>query len=355
MKQNFFIFFQYIFQRLYLFYPFITTFFMFVILVETFTYFGSMSKFLYVNSRFAFVIIILFSFVTLYKAITDKHYKIPQNQHYLLFLSNVTMPIVFVLNYLLVVSEAENYPNYIFSTYHINLLVFRYLFMSSILIFGTLNLSMYIISARRKNFKIPLLSLSAFKISSKKNGRSLAAQMAVIILLMNLSVLFITNISDSISKLIVGTSFIIQHLHYSKEEKLRNNWGFFYDYMKFISENTPESATIAIPPAQNHWLSDGNSVLVRYFLYPRKIVNLKETESLDTLYQMPKEPYGYVLLTQGTWEDNSVPYGWPKIRLPAKEIKYFTKNDGKISVLQNHDYKPEEFENTNKWGYIKIQ
>jgi len=69
----------------------------------------------------------------------------------------------------------------------------------------------------------------------------------------------------------------IQDLQYLKDinasydEKMRRKWGWYYDFICFIKENTPEDASILLPPQNSRYPKIGNLSFNGYFLVPRSL------------------------------------------------------------------------------------
>lgn len=141
-----------------------------------------------------------------------------------------------------------------------------------------------------------------------------------------------------------------------REEKLRVKLGwFYYDYIQFIKRQTPEDAVVLVPPQGFPWPATGNVAYLRYFLYPRYLINGDERESRVDL---KKEGVEYVLLD---WGESRTEYdytqGWPKFWLPAKRIIYKKElsypGDFEAEVVEK-DYDPGDPINFKKWGVIEL-
>ena len=79
------------------------------------------------------------------------------------------------------------------------------------------------------------------------------------------------NLTYSLPLLIDDLTFIARNPSFSYDEKMRAQWGDFYDFMCFTRNNTPPEATIVLPTQNSVWPSLSNRALVNYFLYPRKL------------------------------------------------------------------------------------
>lgn len=61
----------------------------------------------------------------------------------------------------------------------------------------------------------------------------------------------------------------------SYDDKMRAQWGDFYDYMVYLRANLPKEGTVlGIPTQQNPWLLYGNGMLVQSFVYPTTVTGI---------------------------------------------------------------------------------
>jgi hypothetical protein len=74
----------------------------------------------------------------------------------------------------------------------------------------------------------------------------------------------------------------LKDLGSSYDEKMRRKWGWYYDFISFIKDNTPEDSNILFPPQNNQYPRIGNLGLNSYFLLPRNLYhgNEKTLQSL---------------------------------------------------------------------------
>ena len=147
----------------------------------------------------------------------------------------------------------------------------------------------------------------------------------------------------------------ISNFNLSYDDKMRLNVGReFYDYTLFIKENTPEDAAILIPPQAYPWAQTGNAGYLRYFIFPRKVINGNEFEPGVSLKE---NKIGYALFL---WSDDypiagksSTP-GWPKFNLKA-EFKLYLLPDGTTKKVYG-DFNQEEIrDNKGLRGIIKLK
>lgn len=94
-----------------------------------------------------------------------------------------------------------------------------------------------------------------------------------------------------------------------------------YEYFQFLQKNLPEEATVYIPPMMEPWGYTGNPAIVRYFLYPRKIIPSKFEDK-----NIPKEATHALLVWGEGQEKDCGICGWPKVDYKAKDIIYLRED-----------------------------
>lgn len=330
---------RYISTTLTLLLPFLIILTYCLLIAETYTYIGALKRYVYFDSRFflgftllATIYLMIFGNKNIFKT---KYLEIA------LTLNTLATPPIIFFYYYFIMAESLHYPNFVFSTYHFqpqNIIYLIY-FNVALLTFSFL---------RSYYLKLTKSLINGFLSHSQRATLAIA-----LITCYFLGYYFIQNISASLTKMASNAVFIEQHPHLSDDEKMAASWGRLYRYFLLVKQHTPEDAIIGLPPAQNHWLSSGNTVLVRYFLYPRNVINLKETKSLDTLSQLPPGKLDYLLLATGEWADDTSRIGWPKIPIESSKIWYFDLDTGTATTsAQNFD--PDLPINQTSWGLIQL-
>jgi hypothetical protein len=127
----------------------------------------------------------------------------------------------------------------------------------------------------------------------------------------------------------------------------RFSFGWIATYSKFINSEVEEDSTILIPNQVAPWEMEGNPYYIRWFLYPRKTVQM-----LDSI-EIPKEAE-YILISYGI-------FGYHKNVFPnfsinkdkIKKIILVNQETLEISFIENQDFHPDDF--VNKWGIIKLK
>jgi hypothetical protein len=156
---------------------------------------------------------------------------------------------------------------------------------------------------------------------------------------------FILNTGTTLIDALDSDIYILLHSQKTYDQKMDIKWPVFYNYMTFIKNNTPQNSTILIPPQVSPWLSTGNSALVRYFLYPRKLIH----GGLDSI---PLDGYDYIMISWGRWSNDNFSYGWPMVDIKAQELLYWDQDSNVINIVPgNYIYK--DGGDIVKWGLIK--
>lgn len=330
-------------------FPFLLTFLLFVIIIETFTYLGFMEKILFVNSNTSFVLITIFTTFFVANILSKPQYVLSDSNKHFFSLILFFFPLLALLYISLSFLESKNYPNFVFSSYHIQLPVMQKLVAAYFFILVSYNA----ITAKKK------LLASRYQffytLPFKPTMPFITIKFFLLVQSLLLLLFLVTNTVKVIPLFSENVTHIFSHPIATYDEKMKYNWKFFYEYMQYVKKVTPEDAVIALPPAQSHWLSTGNIVLVRYFLYPRSVVNLVETQSIETIYQIPPGEYSHMLLAQGLWNDPQVPYGWPKQQIPVEKIFLLNREEMTESIVQTSVYEPKLYEDTPYWGVLKLK
>lgn len=194
-----------------------------------------------------------------------------------------------------------------------------------------------------KRFAIELLK---DKRSGEKIMRAIISSIIIWVFCFNLRGLFLLGIIDNLK-------LAIRHPLLKYEDKVRFKVGpTFYDFVSFIKNNTPEESTILLPPFPDAfpWPQTGNVAYMRYFLYPRKLINGKQFEpGLD----LKKEGVDYILIAwgEGTVESNGFSHGWPKFDIPARKIIYLS---GVPKKIRQDYYIYNEHQGLQSWGLIEL-
>lgn len=146
--------------------------------------------------------------------------------------------------------------------------------------------------------------------------------------------------------------FIIKNPSLSYDQKMRYQVGdLFYDYTSFVRLNTPETATILIPPQDYPWPQTGNAGYLRYFLYPRKLVVGKEYEpGVD----LSGGNIDFILIAKGESQlmGKNTSYGWPKFPVIADTLIFFGKEMKGQEIKSNYVFSEAT---ANRWGLIKLK
>jgi hypothetical protein len=311
----------------------------FFLLLESYMYIGFLRHFFLVDSRFFLVLSIISIFLIFYQKLQDKNYKEGGLEKLVIDINSVLFLPLFVSYTIMVFSNAKNYPNYVFATYHIqpqNFVNLVYLGLALLVL-----IPRFSIKFEGQKF------LERFKIFSYGKAKGAREKLFFFLLIFLLIFYFVDNFVKVTNRIFNDFAFMATHLNYSYDDKMRHTWGFYYDYMKFIADNTPVDSTILIPPQSGHWLSSGNQWLDRYFTYPRNLMQ-------GNVFDIPPNGYDYVMISKGEWLNNDVDWGWPKVYVKAEKIWYIDPQTLKVSEFKE-DFDPKDPFNMQAWGLIKVK
>jgi hypothetical protein len=267
----------------------------------------------------------------------------PLNLKLLVFrINKLLLPAILILYYIFISAESRHYPNYVFSTFHIQPQNFIY----------TVILSVYIevldlVKKRRNDWLAEKLREYHLFVNLLRSSKLQLISFAVVIF----SLLFYTlqNATAVMNTSLDSFLYIARHLNAGYDDKMRKHWGFYYDYMSFIKNIIGKSSVVIIsPPQEEPWLTSGNAGLDRYFVYPSKVIN----GFFDAL---PEIEYEYIMISRGEWPvaDESK-YKWPRVKIKAEKIWYLDPVTLKVTEFEG-DYDPDDPKNDGAWGLIKVR
>lgn len=319
-------------NNVYFFIPIAGYFTLFLILIEAFTYPGFLSKYILISSENYSIAFMIISIIIVYLTKNNKRNSITNS---LFSLNYILIPVFLLTYFILYLEEQNNYPNFVFSSYHIHIEQIK---LSLLFVFGLLILDIF------QKYKSQIIDQveSIFKSQTRLN-KSLNY-----ILFLIVSIFFISNILSVTDLFIENYLTIISNPTMSYEEKQELKIPL-YKYMMFIKANTRSDSKILIPPQQSPWLTIGNAGIVRYFLYPRKIL-VGEYDTNDF------ESTDFILLTKGSWHTNDkFMYGWPRENIYNVKITFYNLESevSTLSTTTDYIFKPNS-EISNKWGLIEV-
>lgn len=225
------------------------------------------------------------------------------------------------------IQEAVHYTNYVLSRFHISLGGLIYIFLSSASLF---------VAGHYKNI-----------IYLNSKGKNLWKGIIYFFVIYTL----VVNLGVTLKNSFVGDIYVALHLKDTYDQKMRMQWGTYYNYMVFVKQNTPEDATIIVPPQILPWVRTGNVALDRYFLYPRKLIQYS-TEQIPDVASLTKGTY--ILVSWGDWEcDFGKCKLWPQQKIEAREkIIMDPDNSAVRKVINNVIYSPQD--TNDPYGLLRI-
>ena len=106
---------------------------------------------------------------------------------------------------------------------------------------------------------------------NKSHPVSIFQRVRFILMLIVFVVIFAAHFARGIHPVLKHLVRGLKDLGSSYDEKMRSRWGWYYDFISFIKENTPEDANILFPPQSKQYPRVGNLGLNSYFLLPRSL------------------------------------------------------------------------------------
>lgn len=147
--------------------------------------------------------------------------------------------------------------------------------------------------------------------------------------------------------------FMLKNVNLGYDKKMEMAVGKVpYDFAMFIKDNTSPHSNILIPPQGFPWPKTGNVGYLRYFLYPRNLINGNEKDLNVNIKDID-----YVLIDYG--EESRLQYGftniWPKFNVNGEYIIYWDPLDGTVQKVDNGKYVYNPDNKMEEWGIIKIR
>jgi len=115
-------------------------------------------------------------------------------------------------------------------------------------------------------------------------------------------------------------SHILKSPTASYDQRMMSKWGTDYRFPAFVRDHTPSNAVIMYPPWVAPWINQGNSLLLAYFLYPRRIYpeGYKKIETNKAITHV------MVAWGKGKPADWRM-YGWPKFPVNSRRFFHFPR------------------------------
>lgn len=309
------------------------------LLIEAYKYKGFLFKHFFISTDLliGLVFVVGIIVITLSKKKDDQYVGFT-TRYSIKYIKFFLLPLI-VLYLVLNIQNDLNYPNYVFSKYH----------LQPELLLRPVTLGIFLVAI----FHIRDRLIANSTKDKFKSHKKTYFQLALFASLMALIIVFTTsNLFIDVSYTYTNLIIILKNSKMSEQEKygyiMRKKYGYFFDYIMFIKSITPEEATILLPPQKNPWQLEGNQRLVRYFLYPRTLYSAHEDN-------LPNN-FDFVLLawgSEGFPPDEESDYGWPKTPFDSEKVYLYNINSNTHEVYYGK-YEPESFLKKDAYGLIKI-
>jgi hypothetical protein len=324
-------------------FPYLVILSLFFSVLESGTYEGFVGNSLLIDARMFWILMVISGILVVLSAPRDtatKSFKDPM-VNLVLRGNALVFPVIIFVYWILIYAEAKHYSNYVFSTYHIQPALFL-----NVLLISSYLITIYVIF-RSDSKKLRKLKIDINSKLSRIKKEGLQKFIVVILSLALLLAYIIPQIRETFNAVFSADIYLFTHLKATYDEKMRVQWKFYSDYMKFVNDNTSDGSVIVIPPQENPWLTEGNAGLDRYFVYPKHIIS-------GTYDSLPNVDFDYVLIAHGTWLPKDLSrYDWPKVYVPAEKIFYIDPTTLDVTEIIK-DFDPKDPANKNVWGLIKV-
>ncbi len=230
--------------------------------------------------------------------------------------------------------EAAHFPNYVFSTFHLNLNVLQEVLNFSFLLAVPYLLTHYL------NIK-PILW-------PKELSRLNSSLLPAFFFALSLVILTSVQLNKTVIRIGKDLTAILRTPFASIEDRRRQVIGPFYDIFTFFNAYSDNTATIAVPP-QRMSGTIGNVGYSRYFMYPRYLIH-EEDFAPELLPEID-----YFVITRSSYDEtNKRVVIWPEHPVKAETIYLYNETTKETEEIKNVDYSPDDPRFYDKWGIIKV-
>ena len=324
-----------------------------LIVIESATYPGFVSNYLFLDANSIFILLIASGILASGTMRAVRINKSWLNYYTLLGqLNKLLLPAIIVVGYIFISLESRNYRGFVYTRgFHFDPLYFFHLFaISGFLIFLDLT---------NKFQNLPNLptvnNLTDFIAGTNKQLPNLASYsrryFIAITTIVVLGWLTYGNIIEVVKDVFPRIGAIASNPFRDKDEKLRYQHEDFYDFMEFVKLYTPQDAVIMRMPQQGKWPSLSNDGYVRHFIYPRYTKAGDENTLND-----PSISYVFIHRAYSPPRVDKYIEKWPTFKVPAKRVLYLDDNNyNKPPIIIEGDYDPSDTHYDEYWGLIELK
>lgn len=286
-------------------------------LLESLVYYGITRNIIHIDIKLL-IIGFFILFISTSKETPDWKTTLEINK--LIFIPSITSLFV-ALNY----AEMRNYTGYVFGLYHIHP---QNMLLTLIICIGLYSLSKY------------QIALSQFK-----------SNMLTLFLAATISYALISVSVNSTWIIVSNYNYIIRPDFQSYDARMGAVWGDFYQYIKFVRENTDVNSSIAHPPQTNPWQMEGNELVSRYFLYPRQL-----NSTADKDFYPSVNVSDWIMISNGTHQFYPADFeGYPFKPVALSKIIPMSKSEIWVEPISLTIYGANKVETINLKHIDRIQ
>jgi hypothetical protein len=318
-----------------------------LLVLETATYHGFVRKFLFFDVTFLFFLTLLVDVYLVSQSIfyRRKATSLTFIDQLIVSVNRLSLIPLLLTYYVLANLEVTNFPNYVFSHFHINPEN-----LMNILVFNILVFCFELLRSTK-------LSQELYTILHRRFGFELNSSTAIQLFFFGALLFFIVpQMQYDFNYTYINTVRTLQTFGQTYDQKMvfmlggKKYTGWIYAYGQFVNTHTPKDAVIFIPPQEESWQMEGNQYYFRWFVYPRKLVT-----SQDIQAPIP-EGATHVLIAYGSWPWGVKEYGWPRIKIPADRIKrIILVNRETDEIIEKTDTDYIHHPSEQLWGVIELK
>ncbi len=321
-------------------FPYVVSLSIVLLLIETFTYKGFVSNYLFFPVEMWMIMGLLSGFISVLTSLAVPKVPINTSLYKLLKFILPILSIFMVLVYLLLIlifSRGEETINY-----GGKFLIYPDIFIYSII------LAVFFTVVTNLIYKIKVdteFSNILYNIKNFSPRVILCIFVSILIIVMLLK----SSLLSNLTLFTYNTKNIIKRPLASYSEKMVSQIGPIYNYYQFVNMNTPESAVILHPTQQGQWPDVSNAGYTRYFIYPRNLIAEEELEA------RAHEVTHVFVIGERKLHNNEIHNRWPGFYVPAERVIYYQQGTDEVVIVEG-DYNPEDLKNNaDLWGIIEVK
>lgn len=311
----------------------------FSLFIDTATYSGFLSKIIGISSDQLFILTTISLIIYFFSTIGQKVQVVNEDLDLLLRLNYLGFPIFLLLVFSLSQIEQDNFPNYVFATYHVHLVTAQKILLISflLLLFSVSKKKLYSKVTKYLQF-IP--TKKPFFMTQWSINEKIFFIVCVVFVIAQTGMIY-----QKFSEHMIQT---IKFAKFSYQEKYPVLFGPVYYQFKQIKTFVPESSIVAVAPQSFDGII-GNIGFSRYFLYPIYLIH-----PIEHNYKLSEVDYVIISSNLTSIEEQTYEV-WPSEGFKTSGGILIDKESNTFERIVISEYKPNDPQFYNKVGVLKVQ